>query len=292
MIDKSPLVTVICLCYNHQRFVEEAIQSVLNQTYSNIQLIVMDDASQDKSIKAIQEAIEGIDNIQFIRNSQNLGNCSAFNKALKEAKGEFVIDLAADDLLLPTRVELGVAAFRNHSDLCGVNFTNAEIINEKGGHVRFHYKEGESVPQGNIFKILLHKYVICPPTIMVKKEVYLELSGYDETLSYEDFDFWIRSSRNWKYCFTNAVLVKKRQVEKSLGSRQYVKGSKQMETTFMVCEKAFHLCRNKTEWYALQKRLLYETKYAIWFLNVPLVLKYLRLIMKTMHSFFFRRNFK
>ncbi|MDH5366728.1 MAG: glycosyltransferase [Cyclobacteriaceae bacterium] len=288
MIDKSPLVTVICLCFNHDRFVEEALQSVLNQTHSNIQLIVVDDASMDNSVKTIEEVISKNQvNIRFIKNDKTLGNCKAFNQALIHAKGEFIIDLAADDILLPERIKQGLSTFQEHGDDYGVNFTDAEIIDEKGGHLDHHYQRDKlgsldiEVPQGNLFKILMKRYIICPPTIMVKSIVYEELSGYDEKLAYEDFDFWIRSSRNWKYCFTNAVLVKKRIVENSMSSKQYIKGSKQMWSTYVVCEKAYQLCRNKAEFRALQQRISYELKHAIWLLNFPLSMRYILLWIKS-----------
>src|SRR6185436_18882244 len=104
----SPTVTVICLCYNHARFVEEAIESVLNQSYANIQLIVVDDASTDKSAEVIKQLINKHSSIEFLPLQTNLGNCKAFNQGLARAKGEYVIDLAADDVLLPTRIETGV----------------------------------------------------------------------------------------------------------------------------------------------------------------------------------------
>lgn len=283
----NPLVTVICLCYNQARFVEESIQSILNQTYSNIQLIVVDNASTDNSVEIINQTIKDQNHIHFIRNETNLGNCKAFNIALNKAEGEYIIDLAADDILLSGRIEQGINTFQNNSDDYGVNFTDAEIIDEKGDHLRYHYQRNKSglldieVPQGDLFKVLIKRYIICSPTIMVRSKVYKELSGYDETLAYEDFDFWIRSSRNWKYCFTNTVLVKKRNVKNSMSSKQYVKGSKQMYSTYVVCKKAFQLCRNKAEFRALQQRLIYELKYALWFFNLPLSMKYILLWIKS-----------
>ncbi|MEM7249333.1 MAG: glycosyltransferase family A protein [Acidobacteriota bacterium] len=142
MTDK-PLVSVICLCYNHASFVEEAIDSVLNQTYPNIQLIVVDDASEDTSKEVIQEKVREVSGIEFLDISQNLGNCKAFNQGLAMANGEYIIDLAADDVLFPTRVARGVQELVKRGSDYGVNFTNAQIIDSEGSFLRNFYELNE-----------------------------------------------------------------------------------------------------------------------------------------------------
>ena len=105
---KAPLVSVVCLCYNHERFVGEAVRSVLNQTHPSIQLIVVDDHSTDGSQLIIEKLLTGHPSVEFISLGKNIGNCRAFNKGLEKVAGEFVIDLSADDVLMPARVETGV----------------------------------------------------------------------------------------------------------------------------------------------------------------------------------------
>src|SRR6478609_11745406 len=112
---QPPLVTIICLCYNQHRFVEEAIHSILNQSYRNIQVIVVDDASTDTSAQTIRDIVIKNPEIIFIPLQENLGNCKAFNRGLAEAQGEYIIDFAADDILLPNRIALGVEHFENTS---------------------------------------------------------------------------------------------------------------------------------------------------------------------------------
>ena len=93
---EQPLVTVICLCYNQKRFAVETLQSVLNQTYQPIELIVVDDCSPDKSAEIIETFLENKP-ILFIKNTVNQGSTKSFNLALKHAKGEFVMDLVDMD---------------------------------------------------------------------------------------------------------------------------------------------------------------------------------------------------
>ncbi|HHL53227.1 MAG TPA: glycosyltransferase family 2 protein, partial [Flammeovirgaceae bacterium] len=93
----QPLVSVICLSYNHAAYVGEAIASVLAQNYPRVELIVVDDGSSDASVSAIKQALAGKKDIKFIALQENIGNCRAFNLAWRQAQGDYIIDLAADD---------------------------------------------------------------------------------------------------------------------------------------------------------------------------------------------------
>ena len=283
----KPLVSIICLCYNHENYVIESLESVLKQTYKYIQLIVIDDASTDGSVAAIERFITSHPNIQFIKQKSNIGNCSTFNNALKHANGEYIIDLAADDLLMPERVTQGINTFEEHDEDYAINFTDAAYIDKNGKFINSHYSRNntgellEVVPQGTVFKEVLQTYFICSPTTMIKKGVLDQLNGYDESLAYEDFDLWVRVSRQWKFCYTDQVLVYKRVLSKSHGQQQYKKGNTQMESTYQVCLKAHHLCKSKEEFAALRKRILYEFKHAIWLVKLSLVMKYISLWKKS-----------
>ncbi len=258
---RTPLVSVICLCYNHARFVEEAIRSVLNQTYSHVELIVVDDHSTDNSFEIIQETI-GNRPVEFIALEVNNGNCRAFNIGLRKAKGDYIIDLAADDILLPQRIEEGVKIFESLGGEVGVQFGDAELIDETGQRLGYHSDRfpHATIPQGDIYKEVLSRYFINSPSMMIRKEVLDSLRGYDESLAYEDFDFWVRSSRFFKYCYSREPLMKRRMLSTSLGQKQYRSGSNQLRSTLMVCKKAFELNRTIDEHVALKKRILYEMR--------------------------------
>lgn len=279
MSNTSPLVTVICLCYNQASFVKEAVDSVLNQTYDNIELIIVDDASTDESQSVIREIIKVHPHIKFIPLTLNIGNCRAFNKALALAKGDFIIDLAADDILLPHRIECGIKEFSNRGDFIGVHFSDAEWIDENGSHLYNHSQKfpHHTIPTGDIYKELISRFFICPPTVMFRREVINKLGGYDENLAFEDFDFWIRSSRDFLYSYTPEVLVRKRVVKGSLSSNQFKRRSRQMDSTFIVCKKILFLNRTKAEKSALSKRIIYEVTVALRVLNFRLAVKYIGL---------------
>ena len=286
MSQRSPLVAVICLCYNHEQYVVEAIDSVLSQTYDNIELIVVDDASTDNSQQVIKAHLQKFSDVKFIGLSDNVGNCKAFNIGWQASNGEYVIDLAADDILFRERVSVGVDAFNKNSPDYGVHFTDAQMINRERTIIRDHRTTSffsQEVPQGIIFRVLLSKYFINPVTMMYSKTMLDYLGGYDETLAYEDFDLWIRSSKKFKYCYTDQILVSKRILRRSYGGKQYRPASKILPSTFKVCQKAYAICEDHDDFMALLTRINYELKMSIYSLNWITALNFLKLRKKVMN---------
>lgn len=287
-MSQNKLVSVICLCFNHEKFVTETLQSVLNQTYNNIELIILDDSSQDNSVHKIEKWLTNNPGILFIKNKKNLGVTKSFNKALHYAKGDYVIDLAADDLLLPNCIALQLKTF-HESDIknLGVVYGNAELIDENGKFSSYYFpvdsskKVLEKRKTGNIYKsILSGGNSICSVTAMYKKEVYEQLNGYDENLVYEDLDFWIRASIIFNFDFVDDILVQKRIVNNSLGTNFNVKSENSNKinySTFLILLKAFKLNKFKEEDKLLLKRVHHEMILNLKLKNYVLFLKLLKL---------------
>jgi len=287
MQNPSPLVTVIVLCYNQGKYLRSAIQSVLEQDYANVEIILVDDASSDDSREVAKGILREQPKIKGLLLGQNVGNCRAFNKGLKLAGGKYVIDLAADDLLLTSRIAIGVNELEAKGEQYGVHYCDAFIWNEKAEILQTHYPRDpdgrllKEIPEGDIYVDLLAKYFICAPTMMMRKSMLDELEGYNEALSYEDFDFWIRSSRQYLYTFSDSILLKKRSIPNSLSKRQYQFKSKHFDSTFKVCEMAFTLNSNSQENSALRTRIFYEAKMSLMNLNLIISFKYLKLLLRT-----------
>ncbi len=279
---ESPLVTVICLCYNQGRFVRDAIRSVHEQTYPNIELIVVDDASTDDSVAAIRACLQNIPGAMFFPLSKNVGNCKAFNHGLSHAKGEYIIDLAADDILLPDRIREGVDALRSTGEAYGVNFTDAYLTDEAGRRLRLHSEQfpHDAIPQGDVYRDIVDRFFILSPTMMFRADLLKGLGGYDERLAYEDFDIQVRSSRNFLYCYTPRPLVEKRIVRRSMSQRQFSFLNAQLPSTFRICEKIMALNRTEAERQTLSKRLFYEMRQALRLLHIPLFFRYVALWMR------------
>jgi glycosyltransferase involved in cell wall biosynthesis len=266
---QQPLVSVICLCYNHEQFVREAIESVFRQTYPNLQIIVVDDASTDNSVREIEKTLAATPHVQFLSLKQNLGNCKAFNAGLALAKGEYIIDFATDDRMMPERIEHQVRFFSSFDESYGVNFTDAVYMDAKGKIFRHHYdhllSKGliRNIPEGDVYAFVLGTYYIASPTMMVRRRVFEALGGYDETLAYEDFDFWVRSSRAFKYCFLNEQLTGIRRKHASMSTGWYRPGDPQLYSTYKVCKKAQALNRSPEDHQALVKRARYELRQSV-----------------------------
>lgn len=246
----------------------QAIESVLHQTYGNMELIVVDDASEDGSQQIITKASK-IHGFTVLFNEINQGNCMSFNQGFRVSKGKYLIDLAADDLLEPDRIKVGVDLLEQKGDAFGVHFCDVEHLSENGECLGTQYKRDahgkliDLVPSGEIYADLVERYFISAPSMMMSRKVLEDLGGYDEKLTYEDFDFWVRSSRNYKYVFSDEVLVKKIILDNSLSSIQYKRKNKHALSTAKVCQKILALNKSVHENQALLRRVNYELKWAL-----------------------------
>lgn len=281
----SDLVSVICISYNHEAFIEKALQSVFDQDHEAIELIILDDGSRDQSQRKIAQMVKGKE-VQLKFHKKNQGYTKTFNQGLALAKGDYIIDFALDDLMKPGFISQSVKCLKSAGENYGVVFSNADYIDKEdqlvGNHndLLFKKKLIKEIPSGDIFEWVLKRYFICTPTMVIRKEVFDRLGGYDESLAYEDFDFWVRSSRYWNYAFLNEVLFQKRKLKNSMSSQRYQHHfNEQMNSVYKVCRKAFHLCKTNNELKALYKRINYEYRQCLRTGNVNLAQEY-KMLMK------------
>lgn len=226
-MNKFPLVTVICTCYNHEDFVIDTIKSVLNQSYSNIEIIIIDDYSIDNSVEKITSFIINYPFIKFIQNRKNLGITKTFNKASKHANGDFLVDLACDDILLPRCIEIQVNHFlETDTELTGVVFGNSEIIDRHGDFISYYFSINKdrhvidkTLHKIDLIKLLSGGLILNSASSMINRKIFDKLNGYDETLAFEDLDYWIRVLEHYKIVFIDHILTQKRDLNTSLGSQ-------------------------------------------------------------------------
>ncbi|MET4106213.1 glycosyltransferase [Hymenobacter sp. UYP22] len=272
---EQPLVTIVALCYNHARFLETALDSIVAQTYPNLEVFLVDDASTDASPEILRRYAAAHPGWHLRLLPANVGNCQAFNSAFRESAGEFIIDFATDDVLLPERVAQQVAAFAAAGPHCGMVYSDAELIDEAGQFVRPHFRRdanGGLHPRpasGPVFADVLARYFISTPTMLMRRATLLQLGGYDETLAYEDFDFWVRASRHWEFYFLDAVTTRKRLHPQSMSSKGYRPHDPYLRSTIAVCRKAQVLCRTPAERAALAVRVRWELRQAVRHQNFP-----------------------
>lgn len=259
-----PLVSVICLSYNHEAYVVETLNSVINQTYPNIELLIADDFSSDNSVNVINNWLENHPKTHFLSNEKNIGNTKTFNKLVKIAKGDFIVDLAADDILLPNCIAKQVETFQNSNyKNLAIVYGNLIEIDENDTFIRNYYTEVDDPKSGDIYKMVIGRTTkICSVSSMIKKSVFEKLGYYDENLAYEDLDLWVRASRAYEFEYIPDFLVKKRELSNSLSSfftkPNNAKTKRLHESSLVILKKAFRLNKTKEEHKALLGRTRFE----------------------------------
>ncbi len=254
---------MIGVSHNQQKYISAALNSVWAQTYQNIQLIIVDDASTDGSKEVIRHCLSEKADVRFIDLKENRGNCAAFNAALKYATGDYVIDFALDDTMHPQRLQKQVVFLETLERDYGVIFSNAEYVDADGKWIKNHFSNASHPPQGDVYSKIVSSYFVPAPTMMIRRSVLEELGGYDESLAYEDYDFWVRSARKCKYAYQADILTSIRKHATSLSTRWYRQGDPQLYSTYLVCRKAQQLNRSPDEDQALITRLQYEVRQSV-----------------------------
>ena len=291
-MQSSSIVTVICLCYNHAEFIIDALESVLSQTYHNVELIIADDHSTDHSVQVIKKWLEKHPEITFLANKENLGNTKTFNQCLKLSKGDYIIDLAADDVLKPDCIAKQLKGFATTAyQNVGLIYGNAELIDEKGNFMKDYFKTDanrkriKSQPTGNIYIGLLNgNNNVCSISSLVKREVFMKLEGYDENLTYEDYDLWIRASRTYNFDYIDEILIQKRVLSNSMYTLLFKKNNSRTRlfnySTYLILTKVYLLNKNKEEFTAMLKRIHFEMTVAIKTRDLNLLMKYIIMELK------------
>ncbi len=182
--------------YNAGRFLTEAIESVLAQTYDHWELILIDDASQDNSAILAQEYAARDIRIRFFANPQNLGVAKTRNRALGLARGKYVAPLDNDDIALPNRLEEQVCFLEAHPAYALVA-SDIEIINEYSQPVALRVYPHQD---REIRKVLTRMNPIANPASMFRRSVFDSLGGmYDESVCpVEDYEFVFRVAAAYK----------------------------------------------------------------------------------------------
>jgi glycosyltransferase involved in cell wall biosynthesis len=200
---KTPSVSVIIPTYNRFHMLCEAIDSVLAQTDSDYELIVVDDGSTDKT-GTIQELYKG--KLHYIY-QENSGASAARNRGAVEARGEWIAFLDSDDLWQPEKLETQRAAMEGAPEL-KVSYTN-EIWYRRG--VRVNPGKKHAKYSGRIFEKCLPLCIISPSSVMIQKQLFLSLEGFNEDFPVcEDYDLWLRITKDFPVLFIPDHLIIKR----------------------------------------------------------------------------------
>jgi glycosyltransferase involved in cell wall biosynthesis len=198
-----PKVSVIIPSYNHEKYIAEAIQSILNQTYQDFEIIITDDGSKDNTVKIIKSFTDS--RIKLFCFSQNQGAAAAANQCIAESKGEFIALLNSDDAWVPEKLERQVNFLGTNLEI-GAVFSYAQFIDENSNkitnplkikYIDFIMENRTRFEWLNYF--FYHGNCLCHPSILIRKECYNTIGVYDRRLAQlPDFDFWIRLCQKYE----------------------------------------------------------------------------------------------
>lgn len=287
MTETNPLVTVVCLCYNHANYLEEALNSIFDQTYSSLEMIWVDDASTDQSVEVMQKILASCPQEQRSKIKATLwlptnqGNCKAFNKAFAMAEGKYVIDFATDDKLLPHHIATMVQVFETLPESYALLYANAYLINELGKSYQCHYQVDKHQkakfppPSGQVYGALLAQSWICPPTTVFRKQALQNIGGYPEHLSFEDWPTWLALAKNHRFQYVDQVEVMYRQTTDSKTQRMYALPPNQhLQDCLQICQSIVSERLSEPEKQAFWHRLRYFVRLSFYTHNFALTAEF------------------
>lgn len=184
MTEESPLVSVIMPAYNAEKFIVEAIESVLSQTYSALELIVIDDCSTDTTLETALEYAKKDNRVRVIRNEKNSGVARTRNAGLDAAKGEFIALIDSDDLWLPEKLEKQMTVAENTA--ADIVYCSYGMIDENG-QKKFN---DFIVPAQTDYEHMLIKSSISCSTALLSAKM-MEGHRFDPGYYHEDYVMWL-----------------------------------------------------------------------------------------------------
>lgn len=243
----EPLVSFLVISYKHKKYIDDCFESILAQTYTNMEILYLDDMSDDGTFeKACEYKVrleEKFRKAIFIKNNSNLGVVRNLNKLIEICEGEYIKFLAADDFLLSDSVEKLVnfmSEFPQHDMVYSNGVEGNEdthfpvtILNDLG----YIYQE-KQLSGILLFEALYARDFILAPGVIVKKTIYEKIGLYDEKLGAEDWDFFLRVAKEGSIGYLDEVTVVYRRLKSSLShSSKPEKRISMKKSELMILEK-------------------------------------------------------
>jgi glycosyltransferase involved in cell wall biosynthesis len=213
----TPTVSVIIPSYNHEEFIGECVQSVLDQTFQDFEVIVTDDASSDRTIEIIERFNDP--RIKLFKYPKNRGASVAANNCIYRSQGKYIAMLSSDDAWYPEKLEIQVAYLDQHPEI-GAVFGKVAWVNETGELIKskhFPYMDVFNVGNRSRFEWLGHFFYegncLCHPCSLVRRECYEEIGLLNPAFaSIPDFDLWVRLCLRYEINILNRKLIRFRRM--------------------------------------------------------------------------------
>ncbi len=203
----SPKISIIIPAYNSEKFIKRTIQSVLNQTYKNFELIIVDDGSTDNTKEIVREFQKKDPKIKYIWEKNSGAPARPKNRGIKRSKGEYIAFLDHDDEWMPEKLEKQLNLFEKEKNLkLGFISSNGLVFNEKENKTYEH----KITKRGEVFQDLLaNNFILSSSSVLAKKEVFKNVGFFDENLKFsDDWEMWIKIAQKYEFDFFDEALFK------------------------------------------------------------------------------------
>ena len=204
----NPLISVVIPAFNSYGFLTTAVRSVVDQTYKNFEIIIVDDCSNDDTERVVKAFTLSNDNIKYIKHDENKGLSEARNTGIMAAKGEFIAFLDADDIWSPRKLEYQYGKFEENPKL-GVVFTGYTLI-DLNKRIRREYCPPKFNNQYDFARNLLVRNIVTgsASSVMIKKECFEKVGLFDTVLkAAEDWDMWMRIAHKFTFAAVESPCV-------------------------------------------------------------------------------------
>lgn len=244
-----PLVSIAAICYNHSRFLIEALDSIKNQTYANIELIIVDDCSTDNSVNLIKEWLKDYRKpFKLILHPKNEGSYIAHNEAVDNAKGKYFAFLATDDAIMSYKIAEQVSLMEMAKTEVGLVYGDCMMVDEKGNILHnslleLHRGEGFFPPSGKIFTEILKGFYFYSQASLIHLELLKKVKyEFKKDVISEDWDLELTLSRNYDIVGNTKVYTKYRKLDSSITSANWSADnySKVFKSQFAMVEKYYN----------------------------------------------------
>jgi len=239
IVNNKPKVSVITYVYNGERYIEDAIKSVINQTYKDFEYLILDDGSNDRT-RSIVEKYLNDRRLRYVY-QDNIGSDllhfdELVNRCVMLTKGDYVNVIGSDDIFLPTKLEKQLKVFEEDPKL-DIVFSDLYFINNDGTILSGDYKNeySYSFTTKNLLRILFKVNIIAHPTVLIKREAIEKMGGF-ETGFAADYHFWLKSSPYLKFKFMDEKLIKYRVHEEGSSTSEKNKAIAFQESNRVISE--------------------------------------------------------
>jgi len=239
----NPRVSIIVPTYNSEKFIKRAIDSILNQTFQDFEIIIIDDASMDKTVEIVKNYCEKDKRIKLFQLNENSGGpAKPFNVGIKNSSGEFVAFLESDDEWLSKKLEKQIEIFEKFSNVGLVSCWAYRVFED--GSKKF-FKNYNGILSKDKWCLFWTKGgIISPSTIIVNRKIFDNVGVFDEKIKAStDLDFYMRVIKKYDFYFVTEYLVNYYETHESLSKKQFwIKWIPEIEYILKKYEADFEKC--------------------------------------------------